>query len=144
MVCLVIKIPQYFDPVILNYTCRFVIIPLNLANQAKLLAQFQVYNSCNIIMPIFVLFLDQLFALCSQVSDYSDTYWLSIFFLIQFVLRACFCAANIEHPLFLSSDNLSYFIPMSRYFKLLLFLLQIYHGGVSLSIACVFLPFYFF
>ena len=33
MVCLDIKIPQYFDPVILNYTCKFVIMPLiNLAN----------------------------------------------------------------------------------------------------------------
>ena len=38
MICLDIKIPQYFDPGILNYTCRFVILPLNLANSAKLLA----------------------------------------------------------------------------------------------------------
>ena len=32
MVCLYIKTPQYFDPAILNYTCSFVIIQLNLAN----------------------------------------------------------------------------------------------------------------
>ena len=32
MICLDIKIPQYFDPVILNCICRFVIISLNLSN----------------------------------------------------------------------------------------------------------------
>ena len=32
VVCFDIKISQYFDPVILKYTCRFVIIPFNLTN----------------------------------------------------------------------------------------------------------------
>ena len=95
-------------------------------------------------MSLFVFF-DSF--LSPYILHFSDTFWQSMFFLIQFVLRACSYAANIK-PLFLSSNNLYKSIPMSPHFWRFLFIMFILVFCLTLpwssfSIHCLYLSSFF-
>ena len=80
MICLDVKIPQYFDSVILNYTCRFAIIPLNLIHQlsqssSNLVPSVQFLQYCFCLYSFWASFLSDDLSLSPHILHFSDTSW---------------------------------------------------------------------
>ena len=169
MVCLDVKIPRYFDSVILSYTCRFAIIPLNLIHQLS-------QSSSNLVPSVqflqYYVFVCTLSGLAFWVMTYHfpHTFYIFLiplergkfgrqcFFLSSSFFQACPCAANIKssvsffkepsiiHPhvslLLNSSVSLIHYYYLYHYYNLFL-LMYIYYYLFIFSRLFYFIHCYF-